>query len=322
MEETFLIASPSPHLRSKETIARIMWRVTLSLIPVIMYSAYHFGVKVLVPIVFAMASAMALEVVCLAARRKKIAIVFDGSAALTGLLLAFNVPPEIDLWILFIGVAVAVCIAKNLFGGIGYNLFNPAFIGRAFLLAAWPAEMTHWTLNGVSTATPLGILKEHGYSAVVEAFGSKTAMYWHMFIGDIPGCIGETSALLIIVAGGLLFYWKIINWQTPAAYLMSILLLSWMFGGNSGFMSGDPLFYALSGGLCLAVFVMANDMVTSPLTLKGKFVFGLGCGVLTFIIRKYSAYPEGVSYAVLLMNACTPLIDKYIVNRRYGTQKA
>ncbi len=316
---SLLRASASPHIRTSQRVRGIMWSVTASLVPVLLFSIYHFGWTVLSTVLVCIVTALFTESVILRIRNKPISIVYDGSAVLTGLLLAFNLPAGIPWWIAMIGTIVAIAIAKQAFGGLGYNIFNPALVGRAFLLSAWPVEMTTWRIHGITGATPLGILKEHGSAEVLTHFAGKSSMYAHLFWGDVGGCIGETSAFLLLIGAVFLIYKKIITWHIPISFIGSLFVFGWLFTGQGGF--GDPLFYILSGGVFLGAFYMATDMVTTPLTGRGKIVFGLGCGLFTFLIRKFGAYPEGVSYSILLMNITTPIIDRYITGRMFGLRK-
>lgn len=316
---TVFQTSPSPHIRTNDTITSIMWCVVISLIPALFFSIYNFGFIVLKPVSIAIVTAVIVELVILAIRKKELSTVLDGSAVLTGLLLAFNIPPDVPWWLPMIGSFVAIAVAKQAFGGIGYNIFNPALIGRAFLLAAWPVEMTTWQLNGVTGATPLGIFKEKGMDTLISKFANHSDMIWKLFYGEVGGCIGETSALLLLLGAGFLLYKKIITWHIPFSYIGTLFVFGWFFSGK-GILNGDPWFYILSGGVFLGAFFMVTDMVTSPLTKKGKLIFGFGCGLLTFLIRKFGAYPEGVSYSILIMNAFTPIIDRYIVQKKFGSK--
>ena len=218
------------------------------------------------------------------------------------------------------GTFFAVVIAKQLFGGLGHNIFNPALVGRAFLMLSWPAYMTswqnpRWKADAVTGATPLGLLKERHMD--LAAGISK----WDLFIGNRAGCIGEIC-ILALLAGALYLFWKrYITWHIPFAYILTIALTSWIFNGSGGLFTGDIMFFILSGGLVLGAFFMATDYVTSPLSAKGKIIFGVGCGALTFLIRKFSGYPEGVSYAILMMNAFVPIIDRYTHPKWFGWVK-
>ena len=316
-----LSVSPAPHIRMDNKKTAVMWCVFLSLAPAIIFSVVHFGLQALWTILLCVGSAIGIEALILKLRDRDVFHCLDGSVALTGVLLAFNLPPSAPWWLSVAGTVVAVAIAKHAFGGLGYNIFNPALIGRAFLLSAWPVEMTTWHLDGVSGPTPLGIFKEQGMVELLGGYSSKLDMYWNMCYGNIGGCIGETSALLLLIGGLFLLYKKIISWHIPVTYIGTVFVLGWLFAGSQGICSGDPLFYIFSGGLFLGAFYMATDMVATPLTKKGKLLFGIGCGFFTFLIRKFGAYPEGVSYSILLMNACTPLIDRYIRPRKFGNVK-
>jgi len=222
------------------------------------------------------------------------------------------------LWLVVVGSVVAIAIAKHAFGGLGRNIFNPALIGRVFLLSAWPKHMTTFTkpFDTITSATPLALLKEQKLSSLAEAGIS----YMDLFIGNRGGCIGEVCILALLLGAAYLFYKKLITWHIPFSYMGSVVVMSWIFGSREGLFMGDVLFHFLSGGLVLGAFFMATDYVTSPLTYKGQIIFGVGCGFLTCVIRFWGGYPEGVSYAILMMNMAVPLIDRWIRPRRYGVQ--
>jgi len=232
----------------------------------------------------------------------------DGSAVVAGLLLAFVLPSRLPWWMAAVGSFFAVVIVKQLFGGLGNNIFNPALAGRAFLLASFPIYMTSWVrpFDAVSCATPLAIVKEN--------LSGTMPSLWDLFIGKTAGCLGETSAVALLIGAGFLFWRKIITWHIPFTYIGTVTILSWVFGR-------DPLFSVLAGGLVLGAFFMAVDPVTSPMTAKGQIIFGVGCGIVTVVIRQWGGYPEGVCYSILLMNALVPLIDRYTKPRRLGEQK-
>ncbi|MBN1656319.1 MAG: RnfABCDGE type electron transport complex subunit D [Deltaproteobacteria bacterium] len=321
-----LSVASSPHIRTRETIPRIMWTVNATLIPVAVWAVYIFGWRALLQIVVSGLAAVITELVI--QKQRGVARTWhDGSAFLTGLLLAFCIPVGLPLWMTALGSVFSVAVAKHAFGGLGQNIFNPAHAGRAFLLASFPVQMTTWTkmaslapsaVDGVTTATPLGILKEatklghDGMSEVIATFGSRQAMLESLFLGNVNGCIGEVSALLIILGGVFLIYKRYIFWQGPVFYLTTVALLGWVFG-HKGLFTGDPLFQLLSGGLVLGAFYMLTDMVTSPITRRGQIVFAVGGGLLVFLIRRYAGYPEGVCYSILLMNCATPMIDRIFV---------
>jgi len=313
MADNFLI-SASPHVKSKETVRRIMWAVVLALIPSGIAGVYIFGMRSLYVIATCIASAALTEALIQKLTKRPVAI-SNGSVIITGLLLAYNLPPDIPLWMPAIGAVFAVTIAKQAFGGLGRNIFNPALAGRAFLMASWPRQMTSWTNprwwpDGVSTATPLAAAKE-------GLAGHTLPSYWNLFLGNRGGCIGEVCVIALLVGAAFLLWKKYIRWQTPFIYIFTVGLLTWMFGAGSLF-SGDWLFAILSGGLILGAFFMATDMVTTPITRRGMVIFGIGCGILTFCIRKWGGYPEGVSYSILMMNAATPLIDRLTRPKVFG----
>jgi electron transport complex protein RnfD len=337
-----LAITPSPHLREGMNIKGVMYAVVVALIPSIIGSVYFFGLRALLIIVLASVAAITTEAALQKATRRKITVA-DGSALITGILLAYNVPPGVPYWLPVVGSVFAIAVAKIPFGGLGYNPLNPALAGRAFLLASWPVYMTAaWTapsrgslsgIDAITTATPLGVLKyARGLlNSPIAEEASRANIYLgelysgaslrNLFFGNVGGCVGETSALLLLVGAGYLFVRKIICWRIPATYIGTVALMSWMFGGK-GVFGGYPLFHILSGGLILGAFFMATDMVTSPVTSRGKLIFGVGCGVLTSIIRLWGGYPEGVSYSILIMNVTVPLIDRYTRPRKLGEVKA
>jgi len=307
-----LIVSTSAHIKDIDSIPKIMWSVNLSLLPAICGAFYFFGFYALEVILSSIISAVATEVIIQKFFLKKPVTISDGSAVTTGILLAFSLPSSVPLWIPAIGSFVAIAIAKQCFGGLGWNVFNPAMIGRAFLLISWPVEMTTWiSPDGITGASPLGILKEEGFEKVIENFGNRWIMYYALFIGNIRGSLGETSCLLLLIGAAYLFYKRYISWHIPISFLFTVALLTLITGR-------DPLFAILSGGCILGAFFIATDMVTSPVTKIGQLIFGAGVGTLIVLIRAKAGYPEGVCYAILLMNTLTPLIDRYIKPKPYG----
>ncbi len=302
-----LIISSSPHIRLKESIPRVMWSVVLALAPAAIISVYLFGLVALRLIAVSILAAVISEALWQKLIGRRIAI-GDGSAVVVGLLLAFVLPPRLPWWMAAVGSFFAIVIVKQLFGGLGNNIFNPALAGRAFLLASFPIYMTSWVrpFDAVSCATPLAIVKEN--------LSDTIPSLWDLFIGKTAGCLGETSAVALLIGAGFLFWRKIITWHIPFTYIGTVTLLSWVFGR-------DPLFSVLAGGLVLGAFFMAVDPVTSPMTAKGQIIFGIGCGIVTVLIRQWGGYPEGVCYSILLMNALVPLIDRYTKPRRLGEQK-
>ena len=310
-----LIVAAAPHLHARESTARIMWSVSLALLPAGAAGVYFFGYAALAVIIVSIAAALASEWVLQKLTRRQTTL-SDGSAFLTGLLLAYNLPPGVPLWIPAIGAVFAIAVGKQVFGGLGQNIFNPALAARAFLMASWPAYMTSFRAPGfdaVTSATPLSALKEGHLQQVYS--------YLDLFMGNKAGCIGEVCVAGLLAGAVFLLLRGYITWHIPAAYLFTAGIMHYMFG-HHGMFSGDWLFYLLSGGLVLGAFYMATDYVTSPLTAKGQLIYGAGCGLLTVVIRLWGGYPEGTCYAILMMNAAAPLIDRYSRRRIYGTGKA
>ncbi len=303
------IMSPSPHVRSSESTARIMRDVIIALLPATAFGVYIFGLNALWVVLSSVAAAMLTEALLQKLMNKKITV-SDGSAALTGLLLALNLPPAVPIWIPILGSVFAIAIVKQCFGGLGHNFINPALAARAFLLVSWPTAMTTWTIPGadaISSATPLGALK----------MGEALSSYQDMFIGNIGGCIGETSAIALIIGGLYLIVRRVIDPRIPFVYIGTVALFTWV-AGPSGLFTGNALYHILGGGLMLGAFFMATDYTTSPMSGTAKVVFAAGCGVLTSVIRLWGGYPEGVSYSILIMNLVVPLLDKAFVPKRFG----
>jgi electron transport complex protein RnfD len=340
-----LYVSSSPHIADRESVPKIMISVTLSLIPAGLGAIYFFGLRSLWIMLISIAAAVGTEAVIQVLRKKPVTI-SDGSALLTGLLLAYNVSVQVPLWMPAVGSIFAIAVGKQVFGGLGYNPMNPALLGRAFLLASWPTHMTLFnnsvprdgTVSGIDVitqATPLNVLKQskevlanasdYPVEKVTEAHQAIAQLYDSidtLFIGRIGGCIGETSGMLLLVGAVFLLYKRYIGWKIPFSYVGTVALLSWIFGGTEGLFTGNVLFHIFSGGLILGAFYMATDMVTSPVTFKGRIIFGVGCGVITVLIRQLGGYPEGVSYSILLMNLVVPLIDRYTRPKVFGGEKS
>ncbi len=329
-----LIVSVSPHVRGEETIGRIMWTVNFALLPAFIMALYYFGPRALYVTGLCIISCVLSEYVYQKSLKQKITA-FDGSAVLTGLLLGMNLPSSLPLqqfYIPVVGSIMAIVITKLLFGGLGYNVFNPALIGRAFLLISWPKAMTIWVaptaafvaLDAKTTATPLDILKEEGLGQLLEIFGDKMDLYTQLLIGNRGGSLGETSVIALLLGAGYLFYKRYITWHIPLSFLATVGALAWIFGGKdieTGkliFFAGDPLIHLLSGGLILGAFFMATDYVTCPSVRKGQIIFGVGCGALTMLIRLFGGFPEGVMFAILLMNCFAPLIDRSVKTQMFG----
>ncbi|MEL4106790.1 RnfABCDGE type electron transport complex subunit D [Oscillospiraceae bacterium WX1] len=328
LEETLLSVSTSPHVKNNDSIPKIMWNVNLALAPAAIFAAIWFGLPAIITMVVAIVAAVATEFLIQKFRKAKVTV-GDGSAVVTGLLLAMCLPPALPWYMTAFGAVLAILIAKMAMGGLGFNVFNPAHIGRAALMVSWPALMTSWAANitspdAVSSATVLNIAKQQGYQTVVNLFGDKTALYKALFLGTRNGSIGETCTVLLILGGIYLIYKGYIKWQVPVVMIGTVGILAWVFGGffyggPGTLFSGDPLFHMMAGGLMIGAFFMATDMVTIPITIKGQIIFAFGCGVITTLIRFVGGYPEGVCYSILLMNCVTPLIDRVTKPRIYGT---
>ncbi|KPK42714.1 MAG: hypothetical protein AMJ78_01415 [Omnitrophica WOR_2 bacterium SM23_29] len=319
MNDKFLL-SISPHIYKKESTARIMWTVFLCLVPSGIAGIFIFGPRALWMIVACVAMAISTETIILALRHQRITIT-DGSAALTGLLLAYNLPSSLPIWMACIGSLFAIAIVKQAFGGLGKNIFNPALAGRAFLLIAWPKYMVSFSKpfiysDSVTSATPLYLLKE-GKAETIHQMGIS---YLDLFLGNRGGCIGEVCIALLLLGALFLLWRKIISWHIPFSFISTLGLLTWLWGGSQ-IGRADVLFSLLAGGVVLGAFFMATDYVTSPLTREGQLIFGFGCGLLTFVIRRWGGYPEGVSFAILMMNALAPLLDRFCRPRIYGHEK-
>ncbi|MDI6601125.1 MAG: RnfABCDGE type electron transport complex subunit D [Thermoanaerobacteraceae bacterium] len=316
MDNQFLVTS-SPHFRSEFKIERIMLDVVIALIPALIAGTIFFGMRALLLTIISVAAAVLTEYVIEVLLHKEITI-DDFSAVVTGMLVAFNVPPTVSWWIPAVGSFFAIAIVKMCFGGIGNNFVNPALAARAFLLASWPVQMTTWAVpgavDGVSSATPLAILKG------TEVAGAQLPNLWTMFVGNIGGTIGETSALALLIGAAYLLYRKVINLRIPLSFIITVGVMTWIFGPN-GMFTGPFLYHILGGGLILGAFFMATDYPTSPVTPLGQVIMGIGCGLLTSVIRLWGGYPEGVSYSILLMNMVTPLIDRYTMPRVFGTRE-
>lgn len=323
-----LVVSVSPHVRGEESIARIMWTVNLALLPAFIMSLYYFGPRAVYVTGLCILTAVVSERIYQKGLNRKVTI-NDGSAFLTGLLLGMNLPPGVPFYIPITGSFVAIVITKMLFGGLGYNIFNPALIGRAFLLITWPKLMTIWSeptaqfvaLDARTTATPLGILKEEGIAKLIEIFGDKMSLYSHLLMGNRAGSLGETSAIALLVGAAILLYKRYITWHIPFSFLGTVAIAAWVFGGKEGLFTGDPVIHLLSGGLILGAFFMATDYVTCPTIKKGQIIFGAGCGAITMLIRLKGGFPEGVMFAILLMNCFAPLIDRNVSPKLFGAVK-
>ncbi|AHM56439.1 electron transport complex protein RnfD [Peptoclostridium acidaminophilum DSM 3953] len=310
--ENKLTISSSPHIVSNTTTSHIMRDVIIALIPATLGALYFFRMGAVVVIVPAILAAVAAEAIFQKMSGRKVTV-GDLSAVVTGLLLALHLPPNAPWWLTVVGSLFAIIVVKQLFGGIGHNFMNPALAARAVLLASWPVQMTSWVNPGadaVSSATPLGILSEQGKEAAMAAASLKD-----LFMGNVGGCVGETSVVLLLIGGAYLLYRGVITYIIPAYYMGTVAILTLLLGG---FDFSYMLFHLFAGGLVIGAVFMATDYSTSPVTQKGQIVYAVGCGVLTTVIRLYGGYPEGVSYSIILMNVATPLIERYTTPKVFG----
>lgn len=321
--ENKLIVSSSPHVRTNKDTSYIMKQVVIALLPATLAALFFFRLSALNVIFFCVTSSVGAEFVCQKISKQE-STIGDFSAVVTGLLLAFNVPASLPWWMCLLGAAFAIIVVKMVFGGIGNNFVNPALAARAFLLASFPVAMTLWTRTGVNwvssgnidaytTATPLSFLKAGSNGVSSLAYSGISIS--NMLIGNIGGCIGETSAVLIILGGLYLMYKGIINYVIPTFYICTVAILMFILGGfNFTFV----IYELLAGGLMLGAFFMLTDYTTSPMTKKGQIIYAVLAGLITTVIRLYGGYPEGVSYSILLVNIMTPLIDKYTKTKVFG----
>lgn len=330
---SILTVSGSPHVHDKQDVRSIMFGVVIAMIPAILVSIYYFGLDSARVILIAILSCIITEWSIQKFVLKVPITIYDGSAIITGILLAFNVPSNLPSLMIIIGSVIAIAIAKMSFGGLGKNPFNPALIGRVFLLISFPVQMTTWPLpsplfspiaDAITGPTTLGIFKEGimaGKTVSEITASAGFPGYINDFTGAQGGSLGEVSAIALLLGALYMFARKIITWHIPVSYLGTAFIFSsilW-YVNPEGYL--DPVISILAGGLILGVFFMATDMVTSPLTAKGQIIFGIGAGIITIMIRNWGAYPEGVSFAILIMNAFTPLINKWVQPKRFGSLK-
>jgi len=314
LERSTPTLTPSPHLRSPVTVRSIMLDVVIALLPAVAAAIYFFGSQALLILLATLAGTTAAEALAGLIRHQGIPL-RDGSAVVTGVLLALCLPPTVPLWLAFLGGAFAIGIGKAVFGGLGMNVFNPALVGRAFLVASFPVLMTSWRwpagggvwmrqgFDALATATPLDLLALEGVQTP----------YVELFLGRVGGSLGETSALALLIGAGYLLVREVIDWRIPVSYISTVAVLALITGR-------DPAFHLLAGGLVLGACFMATDYVSGPVANRGKLIFGVGCGLLTMLIRAYGGYPEGVTYAILFMNAAVPLIERFTKPRLFGAE--
>lgn len=325
-----IIVSASPHVHSDRTSKKLMYDVVIALIPAFLVSIYVFGIGALIVTSVAVISCLLFEYVIQKYLLKTEVTIADGSALITGLLLAFNLPSNLPIWMIISGSLVAIGIAKLSFGGLGFNIFNPALVGRVFLLVAFPVQMTSWPsavvnnttlVDAVTGATSLGMIKEGLlFGETMTQISSKIPSTMDMLFGFTGGSIGEISALALLLGGLFLIFRKVISWHIPITVLATMAAMTGIFWLINPEHYANPLIHILSGGALIGAFFMATDLVTSPMTKKGMVVFAIGIGIITVVIRLWGAYPEGVSFAILIMNAFVPLINKYFKPRRFGAK--
>lgn len=327
-----MIVSPSPHVHSGDSVQKNMYGVLLALVPALAASVWFFGLGALIVTLTSVLACVLFEHLIQKFLLKKPSTIMDGSAAVTGLLLAFNLPTNIPLGLIIIGAAIAIGMGKMSFGGLGQNPFNPALVGRVFLLISFPVQMTSWPvpiaargayIDAVTGPTPLSVVKE-GLSAG-RPFSELTAeipSYLNLFLGQMGGSAGEVAGVALLLGLIYMLIKKIVTWHIPVAVVGSIAVFTGVLHLSDPQAYASPLFHLLTGGVLLGAFFMATDYASSPMSKRGMLLYGAGIGIITVLIRIYGSYPEGVSFAILIMNAFTPLIDKYIKPKRFGEKPA
>ena len=323
-----ITVSPSPHVYEDTTVKRLMFDVVIAMLPALAMSIYFFGMGAIIVTLVAVVSCLMFEWLIQKFLLKQEPTITDGSALVTGILLAFNVPSNLPIGIIILGSLVAIGVGKMSFGGLGNNPFNPALVGRVFLLISFPVKMTSWPVpNGFNTgyadavtgATPLAIVKEGlGKGDQLSDLMTQVPSHMELFYGHMGGSMGEIAAVAILLGFAYLLFRKVITWHIPVSIIGTVALFTgilWIINPET---NADPLFHLLTGGVMLGAVFMATDYVTSPMTVKGMWIFGIGIGVLTVLIRVFGAYPEGVSFAILIMNAFVPLINAYVKPKRFG----
>ncbi len=324
-----LTISGSPHVHGGLSVKKLMYGVVIAMVPAIFTSIYYFGLDALRVLLISVLACYLFEYIIQKYLIKGSITINDGSALITGILLAFNVPSNLPWWIILIGALVAIGIGKMSFGGLGKNPFNPALVGRVFLLISFPVQMTSWPVpnplfsgvipDALTGPTPLGIVKEGLRSGKgMEEVMSQVPGYAQELLGNMGGSLGEVSAIALILGGAYMLIRKIITWEIPASFLLSVVLFSGILWLIDPTQYVNPMFHLVTGGIMLGVFFMATDMVSSPMSRKGQLIFGAGVGILTIIIRVWGAYPEGVSFAILIMNAFVPLMNRSLKPKRFG----
>ncbi|MFW6094908.1 MAG: RnfABCDGE type electron transport complex subunit D [Bacteroidota bacterium] len=322
-----LTVSPAPHIHEGTSVKKMMFGVVIALLPALIWSVYIFGIGAIIVTGVSVVSCIVFEFLIQKYLLKQTPTVTDGSALVTGLLLAFNVPSNLPIGIIIIGALVAIGVGKMSFGGLGNNPFNPALVGRVFLLISYPVQMTSWPIpkgwgtsytDAETGATPLGILQE-GEKPVSQLM-QEIPEHADLFMGQMGGSLGEMAAFALIIGFAIMLYLRIITWHIPVAVILSAGVFSGILWLADPAQFANPLFHILSGGLLLGAIFMATDYVTSPMAVKAMWIYGIGIGVLSILIRAFGAYPEGVSFAILIMNAFVPILNRYIKPKRFGEE--
>jgi len=325
-----LNVSPSPHVHGKESTQNLMLNVVIALIPAFITSVFYFGIGAIIVTATSVASCLIFEYLIQRFVLKKPISITDGSALVTGILLAFNLPSNIPVFIVIIGSFISIAVAKMTFGGLGNNPFNPALVGRVFMLISFPVQMTSWPvpkglgtgyLDAVTGATPLAIIKEglkngEPLSKLMQMIPTPS----QMFLGDMGGSMGEVAAVALLIGFIYLLYKKVITWHIPVSIVATMAVFTTILWLVNPEKNADPMFHILAGGVLLGAIFMATDYVTSPMVPRAMLIYGCGIGIITVIIRVYGAYPEGVSFAILIMNAFVPLMNAYIKPKRFGEE--
>ncbi|WP_372750915.1 RnfABCDGE type electron transport complex subunit D [Labilibaculum sp.] len=328
---TKVLVAPSPHIHSGDSIQKNMYGVVFAMLPALVFSFVYFGLGAIIVTLTAVASCYLFEFLISKYLLKTVPTISDGSALITGILLAFNVPANLPIWIILIGALVAIGIGKMTFGGLGNNVFNPALVGRVFLLISFPVQMTSWPkplgfetsyLDAETGATPLALIKEglkkgEPLSQLMNDIPSNM----DLFLGNMGGSMGEIAGVALLLGLLYMLFKKIISWHIPVSIIATVAIFSGILHMSNPEAFAGPLFHILTGGLLLGAIFMATDYVTSPMSNKGMLIYGVGIGILTVVIRVFGAYPEGVSFAILIMNAFVPLINVYVKPKRFGEKR-
>jgi electron transport complex protein RnfD len=325
-----ITVSPSPHVFGQQSVKRLMTGVVIALIPAFLMSLFLFGIGALIVTSVAITACVLTEFLIQKFIMKSETRISDGSAIVTGLLLAFNLPSNLPWWMIIVGCVFAISIGKMVYGGLGNNPFNPALVGRVFLLISFPVQMTSWPLPYVSRmqyldaatgATPLGIVKEGLRNGeMMSSISQQVPDHMQLFLGTMNGSLGEVSAVALLLGFGWLLYKKIITWHIPVFIIATVFGFTGVLWLIDPLHNASPVFHILTGGVMIGAIFMATDLVTSPMTRAGMIVYAVGIGIITVVIRVYGSYPEGVSFAILIMNAVVPLINKYLKPRRFGKE--